>query len=194
MDQQDDLYRQMDRAQREQKKKERKEKWEKREKNFWRSFLLTEDGKPKSGLFTYTFFLSVLFLALYMGGFSLTIEYLTVPLSGLSPAVGNLIQSVLVGCGGILAALVIHRLCSDKRLAFGTHLLLAAYVVVCAVALVIMLWGDWEAIHAMFTFALWFAVIPVAMGLVVTFFLFRRDHKPKQQEETPEWKKYIDRR
>lgn len=194
MDRQDDFYRQVDQTQREQKKKERKEKWEKRERNFWKSFLLTEDGKPKSGLFTYTFFLSVLFIGLYMGGFYLTIEFLTVPLSALSAAVGNLIQSVLVGCAGVLGSLVIHKLCTDKRLVFCTHLLLAAYVAVCAIALVIMLWGDWEAIRAMLTFALWFAVIPVTMGLAVAFFLFRRDHKPGERKETPEWKKYVDRR
>lgn len=194
MDKQDDFYRQVDRAERERRKQERKEKWKKRERNFWKAFLFTEDGKPKSGLLIYTFCLSFVFLGVYIGAFYFIIEALTVPLADLPPALGNLIQSLLVGAVGAAVSALLHVLLSDKRLAFGTHLWLALYTVAAGITLCLML-QEWEAIWSMLIFALWFAVIPVAFGTLVTFLLYRRDYKPVQTvEEKPEWKKYTDRR
>lgn len=194
MDKQDDFYRQVDRAERERRKQERKEKWRKRERSFWKTFLFTENGKPKSGLMIYTFCLSFVFLGVYIGAFYLVIEALTVPLSGLPPVLGNLIQSLLVGGVGAAISALLHLLLSDKRLAFGTHLWLALYTVAAGITLCLML-QEREAIWAMLTFALWFAVIPVAFGTLVTYLLYRRDYKPVQPaEEKPEWKKYTDRR
>ncbi len=194
MDKQDDFYRQVDRAERERRKQERKEKWKKRERNFWKAFLFTEDGKPKSGLLIYTFCLSFVFLGVYIGAFYFIIEALTVPLADLPPTLGNLIQSLLVGAVGAAVSALLHVLLSDKRLAFGTHLWLALYTVAAGITLCLML-QEWEAIWSMLIFALWFAVIPVAFGTLVTFLLYRRDYKPVQTvEEKPEWKKYTDRR
>lgn len=194
MDKQDDFYRQVDRAERERRKQERKEKWRKRERSFWKTFLFTENGKPKSGLMIYTFCLSFVFLGVYIGAFYLVIEALTVPLSGLPPVLGNLIQSLLVGAVGAAISALLHLLLSDKRLAFGTHLWLALYTVAAGITLCLML-QEREAIWAMLTFALWFAVIPVAFGTLVTYLLYRRDYRPVQPaEEKPEWKKYTDRR
>lgn len=194
MDKQDDFYRQVDRAERERRKQERKEKWRKRERSFWKTFLFTENGKPKSGLMIYTFCLSFVFLGVYIGAFYLVIEALTVPLSGLPPVLGNLIQSLLVGGVGAAISALLHLLLSDKRLAFGTHLWLALYTVAAGITLCLML-QEREAIWAMLTFALWFAVIPVAFGTLVTYLLYRRDYRPVQPaEEKPEWKKYTDRR
>lgn len=194
MDKQDDFYRQVDRAERERRKQERKEKWRKRERSFWKTFLFTENGKPKSGLMIYTFCLSFVFLGVYIGAFYLVIEALTVPLSGLPPVLGNLIQSLLVGAVGAAISALLHLLLSDKRLAFGTHLWLALYTVAAGITLCLML-QEREAIWAMLTFALWFAVIPVAFGMLVTYLLYRRDYRPVQPaEEKPEWKKYTDRR
>ena len=71
MDQNNNFYRQIEDAERERAKKERKEKWAKREKSFWKAFLFTEDGKPKSGFLVYTFCLSLVFvllLSLLAGG------------------------------------------------------------------------------------------------------------------------------
>ena len=66
MQPQDAIFFQADEAKRSKKSKARKEKLQKLEKSFWRSFLLTEDGKPKSGLLIYTFCLSFVFLLLYL--------------------------------------------------------------------------------------------------------------------------------
>ncbi|MGN1025358.1 MAG: hypothetical protein ACI4P4_03015 [Faecousia sp.] len=193
MQPQDAIFHQAEDAKRSEKRKARRQKLEKMEKGFWRSFLLTEDGKPKSGLLIYTFCLSFVFLGIYIAAFWLVIEELTQPLSALPPVLGNLIQSVLVGIAASALSTVMHMLLPDKRLAFGTHLWLAVYVVACVITLAIML-GDWSLIGTMLVFALWFAVIPVAMGLGVTYLLFRRDYvPPRQVEEKPEWTKYTQR-
>ena len=194
MQPQDAIFFQADEAKRSQKSKARKEKLQKLEKSFWRSFLLTEDGKPKSGLLIYTFCLSFVFLGIYILAFWMVIEELSDPLASLPPVLGNLIQSVLVGVAASALSGLMHILLPDKRLAFGTHLWLALYVVASVITLAILL-KEAELIGAMLMFALWFAVIPLAMGLTVTYLLYRRDYvPPRQVEEKPEWTKYTQRR
>lgn len=193
MQPQDAIFFQADEAKRSKKSKARKEKLQKLEKSFWRSFLLTEDGKPKSGLLIYTFCLSFVFLGIYILAFWMVIEELSDPLASLPPVLGNLIQSVLVGVAASALSGLMHILLPDKRLAFGTHLWLALYVVASVITLAILL-KEAELIGAMLMFALWFAVIPLAMGLTVTYLLYRRDYvPPRQVEEKPEWTKYTQR-
>lgn len=194
MQPQDAIFHQAEEAKRAEKSKARKEKMQKLEKSFWRSFLLTEDGKPKSGLLIYTFCLSFVFLGIYIVAFWMVIEELSDPLASLPPVLGNLIQSVLVGVAASALSGLMHILLPDKRLAFGTHLWLALYVVASVITLAILL-KEAELIGTMLVFALWFAVIPLAMGLTVTYLLYRRDYvPPRQMEEKPEWTKYTQRR
>ena len=194
MQPQDAIFFQADEAKRSKKSKARKEKLQKLEKSFWRSFLLTEEGKPKSGLLIYTFCLSFVFFGIYILAFWMVIEELSDPLASLPPVLGNLIQSVLVGVAASALSGLMHILLPDKRLAFGTHLWLALYVVASVITLAILL-KEAELIGAMLMFALWFAVIPLAMGLTVTYLLYRRDYvPPRQVEEKPEWTKYTQRR
>lgn len=194
MQPQDAIFHQAEEAKRAEKNKARKEKLQKLEKSFWRSFLLTEDGKPKSGLLIYTFCLSFVFLGIYIVAFWMVIEELNDPLASLPPVLGNLIQSVLVGVAASALSGLMHILLPDKRLAFGTHLWLALYVVASVITLAILL-REAELIGTMLMFALWFAVIPLAMGLTVTYLLYRRDYvPPRQAEEKPEWTKYTQRR
>ena len=194
MQPQDAIFFQADEAKRSKKSKARKEKLQKLEKSFWRSFLLTEDGKPKSGMLIYTFCLSFVFFGIYILAFWMVIEELSDPLASLPPVLGNLIQSVLVGVAASALSGLMHILLPDKRLAFGTHLWLALYVVASVITLAILL-KEAELIGAMLMFALWFAVIPLTMGLTVTYLLYRRDYvPPRQVEEKPEWTKYTQRR
>lgn len=193
MKRQDDPYREIDRVERERRKQERKEKWKKREQSFWKTFLFTEDGKPKSGLLIYTFCLSFVFLGVYIGAFYLTIDALALPLAALPAVLGNLIQSLLAGALGTGAGVLLHLLLPDKRLVLGTHLWLVLYIAASGITLCLML-QEWGAIWAMLTFALWFALIPVGMGTLAAFLLYRRDYRKSRGEEAPEWKKYTDRR
>ncbi len=193
MDYNNDFERQIEDAERERRKKERKEKWAKREKSFWKAFLFTEDGKPKSGLMVYTFCLSIVFVLLYIGAFNLIINWLS-PVTAEWPVfAGNLVQSLAAGVVGVLAALILHRIFSEKRLMLGTYLWLAGYILLVSVSMIFML-GEWEAFVAFLHFFAWFAAIPVALGLIVSYFLYRRDYVPPKREEDQPWKKFTQRR
>ncbi len=193
MDYNNDFERQIEDAERERQKKERKEKWAKREKNFWKAFLFTEDGKPKSGLMVYTFCLSIVFVLLYIGAFNLIINWLS-PVTAEWPVfAGNLVQSLAAGVVGVLVTLILHRIFSEKRLMLGTYLWLAGYILLVSVSMIFML-GDWEAFVAFLHFFAWFAVIPVILGLIVSYFLYRRDYVPPKREEDQPWKKFTQRR
>ena len=193
MDYNNDFERQIEDAERERQKKERKEKWAKREKSFWKAFLFTEDGKPKSGLMVYTFCLSIVFVLLYIGAFNLIINWLS-PVTAEWPVfAGNLVQSLAAGVVGVLAALILHRIFSEKRLMLGTYLWLVGYILLVSVSMIFML-GEWEAFVAFLHFFAWFAAIPVALGLIVSYFLYRRDYVPPKREEDQPWKKFTQRR
>lgn len=193
MDYNNDFERQIEDAERERQKKERKEKWAKREKSFWKAFLFTEDGKPKSGLMVYTFCLSIVFVLLYIGAFNLIINWLS-PVTAEWPVfAGNLVQSLAAGVVGVLVTLILHRIFSEKRLMLGTYLWLAGYILLVSVSMIFML-GDWEAFVAFLHFFAWFAAIPVALGLIVSYFLYRRDYVPPKREEDQPWKKFTQRR
>lgn len=193
MEYNNDFQRQIEDAERERQKTKRKEKWARREKSFWKAFLFTEDGKPKSGLMVYTFCLSIVFVLLYIGAFNLVITWLT-PVTAEWPVfAGNLAQSLAAGAVGVLAALILHRIFSDKRLMLGTYLWLGAYAVLVCVSMLFML-GDREAFTAFLHFFAWFVAVPVILGLIVAYFLYRRDYVPPKREEDQPWKKFTQRR
>ena len=193
MEQDNDLYRQIEAAERERAKKERKEKWAKREKSFWKAFLFTEDGKPKSGFMVYTVCLSLVYVLLLIGAFNLAISWLGPVTAGWPVFLGNLVQSLAAGGAGAAVALVLHRLFSDKRLMLGTYLWLAAYALLVCVSMLFML-GDRDAFLAFLHFFAWFIALPVALGLAVTYLLYRRDYVPPKRDEDQPWKKFTQRR
>lgn len=182
-------------AQREQKKAAGKKKWEAREKKFWRAFLFTEDGRPKSGLVIYTFFLSIGLLLLHLLAFDRSIEWLGPALPASMPVFwSNLIQSLAASAAVLLLAVVLHLLFKDKRLMFGSYLWLAFYAVVMLIAMLVILRGT-GAWREFLEFFGWFAAIPVALGLLVTGPLCRRDYAPPAPaQEAEPWKKFTQRR
>ena len=193
MDHNNDFYRQIDQAERERRRSERKEKWAKREKSFWKAFLFTEDGKPKSGLMVYTFCLSLVYVLLYIAAFNFSIEWLT-PLTASWPVLAaNLLQSLAAGAALALISLVLHRLFTDKRLMLGCHIWLALYAALVCVSMVFML-GDRGAFGAFLHFFAWFILIPVLLGLAVTYLLYRRDYVPPKEDGEAPWKKCTQRR
>lgn len=193
MDNDDRFYHRVAEMEKEQRRKERKEKWAKREKSFWKAFLFTENGKPKSALVIYTFFLSVGMLVLYFLAFNLIIEGLTPVMAGLPPFLSNLLQSLAAGVIMLLAAWVLHRVLKDKRLMFGTYLWLSLYAVAMLITMLILLRGTGAEPEFLVFFA-WFALIPLILGLVGTYLLYRKDYTPKNPDEGAEWKKYINPR
>ena len=190
----DDMDRQIYDAEKERRSEERKKRWEKREKKFWRTFLFTEEGKPKSGFGIYTFCLSFVYLAFYMVGFQLVTEYLTEPMAAWPVKLANLCQALLAGAFGVALVGVLHKLLSDKRLALGGHLWLAVYAVAVLIYMLFALRGS-GATGAFLTFYGWFVVIPLCLGLGASYLMYRRDWRPPQRpEEEPAWRKYTKRR
>ena len=108
-------------------------------------------------------------------------------------ALGNLFASLCVSAAVLLVGYVLHRLLSDKRLMLGTYLWLLLYLVASVITMALLL-RDWETMRVFLHFVLWFAAIPVGLGLVLFTLLYRRDHHaPAQVEEEPAWKKYVRR-
>ncbi|MCD8078486.1 MAG: hypothetical protein LUE63_08980 [Lachnospiraceae bacterium] len=179
-------------SEKERRKHERKEKWQKRKNSFWKAFLFTKDGKPKSGLLVYTFCLSLGFLALYIISFAYVLTPLESVLTMLPTVLANLFGSLICSAVVLLVSALLHRLLSDKRLMFGTYVWLALYAVVVLITEGIMLWGDGATFRVFLDFFVWFMLIPVVTGLPFSYHLFRRDYVPEQEkEEEPEWKKYV---
>ena len=193
MDHQDDFYQQIHDMDKQRSRAARKEKWEKREKSFWKAFLFTENGKPKSGLILYTFCLSFVLLLLYLAIFSLVLEYLGKPLEAVPAFWGNLLQSLAAGALGLACAWLAHRLLPDKRLIFGSYLWLALFALAAVITLLIMLRGT-GASGGMLVFFGWFVAIPLAMGLAGSYALYRRDYAPAPAQEDAPWKQYTQRR
>ena len=173
--------------------KEWNDKVTKAANSFWSAFQMTENGKPKSGLLVYTFCLSFVMLAVYGGAFFVVIDGLYNLTAGLPVFWGNLIQSLTATILGLLVSILLHFVLRDKRLMFGTYLWLALYAVACLVTLLIYLRGT-GAVGALLTFYGWFVAIPLVPGLVVTYYLFRRDYVPPKPDDEPEWKKSLQRR
>jgi len=184
---------QLEDAEKEQRSKARKEKWEKREKNFWKTFLFTDEGKPKSGLILYTFCLSFVFVAVYIAAFYFAIEWLTPVMKGFPVILSNLLQSLAATAVGLVIGLFLHRVLPDKRLVFGSHIWLAIYTVAVWITMLIILRGT-GGIPAFLTFYTWFVLIPLVVALTVTFLLYHKDYvPPTPAPEIPEWKKRIQR-
>lgn len=194
MNLQDELYRQERAREQERKRQDRRKKREERSKSFWSTFLFTENGKPKSGFIVYTFSLSVVFIALHILAYHL-IDLLH-PLTEHWPVIwGNLFDSLCISAPVLLIGYVLHRLFSDKRLMFGTYVWLLVYMAAALITLAVFMPDSADLLDFVLYLAVWFAIIPVALGVLLFFFLCRKDHHPKAPaEEEPEWKKYVHRR
>ena len=178
---------------RESRRQQRQKKWDERARSFWKTFLFTENGKPKSGFLVYTFSLSLVFIALLLIGFNFIVDWLS-PLTASWPvALGNLFASLCVSAAVLLIGSVLHHLLGDKRLMLGTYLWLLLYLVASVTTMALLL-RDWETLRVFLHFVLWFAAIPVGLGLLLFYLLYRRDYRaPVPVQEEPAWKKYVRR-
>ena len=77
----------------------------------------------------------------------------------------------------------------------GTYIWLALLTVASTIAMGLIL-KDQVAFGSFVSFFLWFAIVPVVLGLIIYYRLYRRDHHPQGSapaEEEPEYKKYLRR-
>ena len=175
--------------------RKKKAQQEARADRFWSSFLFTENGKPKSSLWVYTFSLSIAFIAIYVLCYEGVIRLLSTPLAALPVWLGNGIQALVASAAGAAICCVPHRFFRDKRLVFGGHIWLMLYALAALITMLILLRGEREAVSAFLIAFGWFVALPVALGTLLSARLYRRDHRPIEPvEPEPEWKKYINLR
>lgn len=173
--------------------KERKEKWSRRERGFWKTFLFTKDGKPKSSLMIYTFSLSFLFLAIYVASLFLLIDWMNPVVESWPPVLGNMLIALLGTTIGLLVGVVLHNTFTDKRLVFGAHLWLALYLIACLATGAVFLRGD-AGLGEFISFFCWFFLPPVAIGSALFgFFCWRDFEAPVQSDDLQPWHKYTRR-
>ncbi len=182
-------------SEKERKRLERKEKFEKRSNSFWKAFMFTKDGKPKSSFLVYSVFLSFGILFLYVLSFAYVLELIKPIISSMSTNLQNFSGSMICSIVVLFPVILIHNLLKDKRMMFAAYLWLTLYVAACVIALLVIMRSDTEACVTFMKFALWFLFIPLFTGLPLSYALFRRDYVPPRQnvEDEPDWKKYIRR-
>ena len=99
--------------------KEREERNRRRADRFWEAFLFTENGKPKSSLIIYTFSLSLVFTAVYILCYEVSIRLLTGLLSSLPAFFSNLVialvSSAFVPTAGSCSAVISGCACMRRR-------------------------------------------------------------------------------
>lgn len=148
---------------------------------FFRVLFFTEQGRPKSAMFLYSFCLSLLFFALYALSYGFLIDVLERAFTGESVLVRNILQSILPGLAATLVCCSMFFLFPDKRLVPVAYIWLAAYALA---ALIIML-----AITSKdeFRIFLFFFTLLVPFGLIcggtISFTLLRRDRRRKEQRK-----------
>lgn len=174
--------------------KEREARRQARADSFWGAFRFTENGRPKSGFGVYTFSLSLVYAAVYFGGYEAAIRLLTGPTAALPAWAANLLIALLASAVGAALCCLPHRFFSDKRLVFGAHLWLCAYALAVLVIMLAML-GFSEGYVNFLVFFGWFILPPVGLGTLVSALLFRRSRAASlPPADEPEWKQYVNRR
>lgn len=160
---------------------------------FFSAFLLTENGRPKSGFLVYTLFLSFAFIIVYVLCYEASIRLLTGPTSSLPPQLSNALVALAASAAGTALNCLVHRFTRDKRMVFCAYLWLCVFALMVLATMLILLRGV-GVVPFLWAFG-WFILLPVALGTLVSGLLCRRDHKPRvPAQEEPEWKKYVARR
>lgn len=155
-----------------------------RANSFWDAFLMTENGKVKSTLLIYSFFLSVVYLAVYFAAFILLLDPIHAVTENASLAVVYLTEALVPAIAGTAVCGLTWKLFRDKRLMIATY----AWLVVMALTVLmtmLVLFGDDKA--SLMLFLQFFALsvpAPLILGCGMTFLLYRR-HLRNPPPEAP---------
>ncbi len=147
----------------------------KRKDNFWRAFLFTKDGAPKSSYGIYTFCLSIFFMFLYLAVFAFLPDMLKPITDRLPVTVGNLTGALLCSMAVLPAVFGVHRISGGRRLVLGAYLWISLYAVAVLIAESVILGNDRAAQKGFLVFFLWFILIPAVTGLAFSLLLCRKE-------------------
>lgn len=144
---------------------------------FWNILFLTEDGRPKSAMFLYSFCLSLLFFGIYAAAYVYLIDVLETAFVNESVLLRNIAQCVLPGLAGTVVCCAMFFLIPDRRLVPAAYLWLAAYALAAFITMFFL--TEQEE----FRIFLYFFAMLVPVGLIsggaVSFLLLRR-HRRKE--------------
>jgi len=138
---------------------------------FWSVLFLTEEGRPKSAAFLYSFCLSLLFFAVYAVSYGFLIDLLEKLLVNDSVLLRNIAQCVLPGLAGTIVCCAMFFLFKDRRLVPMAYLWLVFYAIFAFVTMFLLTAKEEFRIFLYF-FAM---LVPVGLisGGVLSFLLFR---------------------
>ena len=141
------------------------------------AFRMTENGKVKSTLLLYSFFLCLAYIAVYALLFAVLIVPLNDLTSGASPAVTNLVGALVPALLGTAVCAVTWPLCKDRRLMPAAYLWLLALGAACFLTLQLLLMGEGTAQLLVAQFFALFVLAPVVLGCGLSWFLYGRYRK-----------------
>lgn len=145
-----------------------------RANSFWDAFLMTENGKVKSTLLIYSFFLSVVFLAVYFAAYIFLLDPINAAAAGASLVVVNLAQSLIPAAVGTAVCGLSWLLFRDKRLMPATYAWLVVMAVVFLITMLVLFGEDLDSRDLFLHFFLLSIPAPLLFGCGMTFVLYRR--------------------
>ncbi len=144
---------------------------------FWRVLFLTEEGRPKSAMFLYSFCLSLLFFAIYAFSYGFLIDVIENSFAGETVLVRNILQSILPGLAATVVCCALFFLFPDKRLVPAAYIWLAVYALAAIITMALITSKDEFKIFLYF-FAM---LVPTGLisGGVISFALLRAKNRRK---------------
>lgn len=139
---------------------------------FWAALFLTQEGKPKSAVFLYSFCLSLLFAVIYGVLYFFLIDVLETAFAAYSAPVRNLFESVVPGLAGTIVCCSQWYVIRDRRIVPAAYLWLI--VMAAAILITMALLADGESIRIFFYFYLMLVPVGLVSGSAFTLLMFRK--------------------
>lgn len=145
---------------------------------FWQAFQLTENGRVKSTLLLYSFFLSMVFLAVYFAAYLFLLEPLHTVVGGAPTAVVHLVEALVPAVAGTAVCALTWLLpLEERRLMPAAYLWLLALALACLAAMLLMMQGDAQAQLLFLEFFVLSVPAPILLGGVLSAFLYQREQR-----------------
>lgn len=150
----------------------------------------TPDGKRKSTILLYSFGLSLVFTAIYVGCYALFVPIID---NAFNPALGDYallaVEMLIPAIIGGFVCNIFFLIGEDKRLVPAAYLWVIGYAVAFLAVMMIAAGSAQERGFMLYLFSL-YCPVPLALGVAIAGFLFwrhRKYHKPVK--ELPAWRK-----
>jgi len=106
--------------------------------SFLAGLFLTPEGRPKSAKMLYSFFLSLVFMAVYGVCYWFLIDPLEAAFAASSALVRNLFESIVPGLTGSILCCAFHIILKDKSYLLFTYIWLLVFALAALISLLIL--------------------------------------------------------